>query len=125
MTLDRQVRRILIVEDEPMLAYTLEEMVVEAGFGIAGVAGTLEKALAIIATGVCDAAILDANLKGVSAGPAASALSARGTPFITLSGYSHDQQQGAFAGAVHLQKPCRPALLIRTLRDILKAPTKV
>jgi CheY-like chemotaxis protein len=123
MTLDSQDQSILIVEDEPMLAYAIEEMVAEAGFLIAGVAGRLETALAMIETSVCDAAILDANLKGVSAGPAASALAARGIPFIILSGYSREQQQGAFAGALHLQKPCRPELLIQALRGILPAPT--
>ena len=91
MTLDSQARRILIVEDEPMLAYAIEESVIEAGFLIAGVTGRLETALAIIESGVCDAAILDANLKGISAGPAASALKALGIPFIILSGYSRDQ----------------------------------
>ena len=48
MTADNQDRRILIVEDEPMLAYALEELLIEAGFQIAGVAGRLETALAII-----------------------------------------------------------------------------
>ena len=122
MTLEGQGRSILIVEDEPMLAYALEEMVVDAGFQIAGVAGRLETALAIIESGVCDAAILDANLKGVSAAPAASALKALGIPFVTLSGYSRDQQQAAFAAAIHLQKPCRPEMLIQALHDILKGP---
>ena len=121
MTADNQDRSILIVEDEPMLAYAIEELVTEAGFRIAGVAGRLETALAIIEEGVCDAAILDANLKGVSASPAASALAARGIPFIILSGYSREQQQGAFDGALHLQKPCRPEHLIQALRTILPA----
>lgn len=102
-----------------MLAYALEELVTEAGFLIAGVAGKLEVACAIIERGVCDAAILDANLKGVSAEPAAAALVARGIPFIILSGYSLDQRQAAFAGAIHLQKPCRPERLIEALRSIL------
>jgi len=104
-----------------MLAFALEALVIDAGFQIAGVAGKLETALAIIERGVCDAAILDANLKGVSAGPAASALAARGIPFIILSGYSLDQRQTAFAGAIHLQKPCRPERLIEALRGILPA----
>ena len=115
-------RRILIVEDEPMLSFALEEMVIDAGFLVAGVAGKLETALKIIESGVCDAAILDANLKGVSAGPAASALTARGVPFLVLSGYSRHQQQGTFAGAPHFQKPCRPEILVQALHDILKVP---
>ena len=121
MPLDSQTQRILIVEDEPMLAYALEELVSQAGFLIAGVVGKLDAALALIQSGACDAAILDANLKGVSAAPAASAMVARGIPFIILSGYSRDQQHAAFAGALHLQKPCRPERFIQALRSILPA----
>jgi CheY-like chemotaxis protein len=119
--LDQQHRRILIVEDEPMLAFALEETLIEGGFEIAGVAGELATALAIIESGVCDAAILDVNLSGVSAGPAASALALRGLPFLILSGYSSDQQPSAFSGVPRLQKPCRPDRLIQALRSILPA----
>jgi DNA-binding response OmpR family regulator len=118
---DRQEWRVLIVEDEPVLAFALEETLIEAGFGIAGVAARLQAALAIIQSGVCDAAILDTNLAGVSAGPAASALVAHGVPFIILSGYSPDQQPSAFPAALRLQKPCQPARLIEALRSILPA----
>jgi DNA-binding response OmpR family regulator len=111
--------RILIVEDEPMLAFAIEDMLIDNGFKIAGVAGELAKALAIIESGVCDAAILDVNLSGQSAEPAASALASRGLPFLILSGYSSDQQPSAFSGAPRLQKPCRPDRLIQTLRSIL------
>jgi CheY-like chemotaxis protein len=110
---------VLIIEDEPVLAFALEELLTDAGFRIAGVASRLQTGLAIIETGICDAAILDTNLGGISAGPAALALTARGVPFIVLSGYSPDQQQSVFAAALHLQKPCRPERLIQALRSIL------
>jgi DNA-binding response OmpR family regulator len=119
--LDAHNRRVLIVEDEPLLAWALEELLVESGFAIAGVASRLKKALAIIESGVCDGAILDANLAGVSVEPAASALAARGLPFIILSGYSPDERHGAFSNAPRLQKPCRPERLIEALRGILPA----
>ena len=64
--------RVLIVEDEPMIAFTLEDILIFAGFEIAGVATKLERAMTVIESGVCDAAILDANLGGVSSSPAAS-----------------------------------------------------
>jgi CheY-like chemotaxis protein len=112
---------ILIVEDEPMLAFALEELLIEAGFKIAGVAGRIEPALTMIESGVFDAAIVDANLAGISADPAASALSTRGIPFIVVSGYLPSQQQSAFKGAPCLQKPYPPELLIQALRDILPA----
>ena len=102
-----------------MIAFTLEDVLVDAGFEIAGVATKLEPALLIIQSGVCDVAILDANLAGVSSAPAAAALTARGVPFLVLSGYSSDQHMGAFAGALHLQKPCQADRLIEALRGIL------
>ena len=110
--------RILVVEDEPMLAYALEETLVEAGFEIAGVAGRLDQALKIVERGDCDAAIIDANLAGVSAAPVASALLAQSIPFVVVSGYSREQQRGAFLEAPFVQKPCRPDDLISALRGL-------
>jgi DNA-binding response OmpR family regulator len=116
---NRDQPRVLIVEDEPMLAFTVEELLLDAGFEIAGVVGRLAAALALIEGGTCDVAIVDANLAGVSAGPAASALAARGVPFIVLSGYLPEQQQGIFPGAIFIQKPYRADQLIRVWRGIL------
>ena len=111
--------RILLVEDEPMIALGLEDVLIDAGFAIAGVVGKLDQALALIESGACDAAIVDANLGGVSASPAAIALADRGLPFIMLSGYSKEQMIGEYPQALFLAKPCRPALLIQTLHSIL------
>lgn len=102
-----------------MLAFVLEEFLTEAGFNVVGVAGRLETALALIESCVFDVAILDANLAGVSAGPAALALTARGLPFIVVSGYLPEQQRSAFSGALRIQKPCQPEQLVRALRGIL------
>lgn len=113
--------RILVVEDEPTLAYALEESLLEAGFQIAGVAGRLAKALAIVELGDCDGAVVDANLAGVSAAPVAAALVARAIPFIVVSGYSLEQQQCAFPGGRLLQKPCRPEVLVQAVRDLFAA----
>jgi len=110
--------RILLVEDEPMLAYALEESLVEAGFQIAGVAGRVGQALKIVERGDCDAAIIDVNLAGVSSGPVASALAALAIPFIVVSGYSREQKQDAFAGARFIQKPCRLDDLVKALQDL-------
>ena len=102
-----------------MIALGLEGVLVNAGFEIAGVVGKLDKALALIESGACDAAIVDANLAGVSASPAAIALAARGLPFIVMSGYSKEQMRGEYPGASFLSKPCRPELIIKTLKSIL------
>jgi DNA-binding response OmpR family regulator len=114
-------QHILIVEDDPMLAFGIEQLLLEHGFRIAGMASNLETALTMIESGVYDAAILDANLAGTSAVPAAVALRARGVPFIVLSGYSKSQLNEAFLGATLLQKPCKPELIMQTLRGLLPA----
>ena len=78
-----------------------------------------DQALKIIDRGDCDAAIIDANLAGVSAAPVALALLAQLIPFIVISGYSRDQQRGIFLGAPFVQKPCVPDDLIRAVRSLL------
>lgn len=114
-----KLARIIIIEDEPLIALDLQDLLVDAGFEIAGVAGKLENALALIESTVFDAAIVDANLGGVSSSPAATALTTRGLPFIVLSGYSVKQQFAAFPGGHFIQKPCRPAQLIQALNRII------
>jgi DNA-binding response OmpR family regulator len=119
MPVDKKHARILIVEDEPMIALNLEDLLVEAGYEVTCVAGKLEKALALIEGAGCDAAIVDANLAGVSASPAALALAARGLPFIVLSGYSPEQLRGAFPAALFMKKPYRADKLIHTLKSMV------
>lgn len=116
-----QTPRILIVEDDPLIGLMLEEILLNAGFEIAGLVTNLEPPLAIIASGACDIAILDANLAGQSSAPAAAALTARGVPFVVLSGYNVDQRNAAFAGALNLKKPIKPETLVEALRRILPA----
>ena len=88
--------RVLIVEDEPLIALTLEDLLIDAGFVVAGIAGRLDKALELIGLDVCDVALLDANLAGVNSGPAGAALAVLGVPYVVLSGYSSMQKDGSF-----------------------------
>ena len=111
--------RILIVDDEPLIAMDLEYMLVEAGFIIAGVTGNLQRALSLVESGICDAAVLDANLNGLSAAPIAVALVARGLPFLVLSGYAPEQQHEALRAGRCLQKPADPVRVIKVLNQIL------
>ena len=111
--------RILIVDDEPVIAMELEYMLVEAGFIIAGVTGNLQRALSLVESGICDAAVLDANLDGLSAAPIAVALASHGLPFLVLSGYAPDQQHEALRAGRCLQKPTDPVHVIKVLNQIL------
>jgi DNA-binding response OmpR family regulator len=78
--------RVLIVEDEPLIAENLRAILVAAGFEIAGVSAKVEAALRMIEDITYDAAIVDANLAGESASAIVLALSARQIPFVVLSG---------------------------------------
>ena len=115
------IPRVLIVEDEPMIIFMLEDLLTEAGFEIAGVATTLENALSLIETCNFDAALLDSNLAGVSSAPAALTLSARVIPFLVVSGYATSQQNAAYSGGLHMSKPFEPKSLIKALASILPA----
>ncbi|MGJ0393940.1 MAG: response regulator [Methylocystis sp.] len=109
--------RILVVDDEPMVAMSLELLVQCEGFESAGIASTVEDALTLVSQGGFDAVILDANLGGVFSHPVAEALQKAKIPFVVLSGYDPQQQQGRFPPNTRfLQKPCRPETLFEALR---------
>src|SRR5271154_1650881 len=112
--------RVLIVEDEPLVAENLRDDLVEAGFEVVGVAPRVESALKLIEGTGFDVAIIDANLAGISAAPAAAALSARGLPYMVLSGYARGQLQREFSDAVYVQKPYRIRKLIDELNSLLR-----
>ena len=82
-------KRILLVEDEAMIAVMVEQMLGELGAEVVGVASNLDQALALCATVVCDAAVLDVNLGGAAVFPAAEVLARRGIPVVFATGYGH------------------------------------
>jgi CheY-like chemotaxis protein len=82
-----QAKRILVVEDEPMIRMLLEDMLGELGYTIAAEAARIEEALEATKNADFDLAILDADLNGQPASPVADALVTRGTPFVFATGY--------------------------------------
>jgi DNA-binding response OmpR family regulator len=109
----------LIVEDEPLVAELLEDMLREAGYEIAACVGALDKALAALETVTCDFAILDINLRGKSTEPVAALLRARGVPFLFVSGYGNTQLSEKFLDAPLLAKPFRDEQLIRAIQSVV------
>ena len=83
---DLRGARVLIVEDAVLLALELETGLAEAGAEIVGPAYELAEAMNLL-DGPIDAAVLDANLNGLSVTPVAEALAARGVPFVFATGY--------------------------------------
>jgi DNA-binding response OmpR family regulator len=110
--------KILIVEDEPLIAFDLKDMLEEAGFAVVGLAGSVSEGLALIETCGCDFALLDVNLRGAHSGPVAEALIARGVPFVAISGYSPDQIPAPLKQARFLPKPVRAQDLLDLLRGL-------
>lgn len=102
-------RRMLVVEDEPLIAMLLEDMLADLEMPVAGVAESVPAALEMLEglEGGFDGAILDMNLRGRSVEPVAELLAARGLPFVFASGYGADAMTAKHAGAPVLPKPFR------------------
>jgi CheY-like chemotaxis protein len=83
----RPAKRVLVVEDEPMILMLLEDMLGELGYTVAAEAAHIDEALEATKNADFDLAILDANLNGQPASPVADALVTRGTPFVFATGY--------------------------------------
>jgi PAS domain S-box-containing protein len=98
-------KRVLIVEDEPLLSMDMEATLTEAGCEVRGPVGTLGKAKQLIAGTDCDAALLDANLAGQSVDELAAALTQRNIPFAFVTGYGKEALPHGFREAVVLGKP--------------------
>jgi CheY-like chemotaxis protein len=108
--------RVLVVEDEPLVAMEIAQVLDAAGFDVAGPVGNTSAALELLKHKGCDAAVLDINLGGETSEAVALELLKTGLPFVTLSGYSREQYPPAFRSAPALMKPLRPELLAAELR---------
>lgn len=98
-------KRVLVVEDEVLLAMMIEEMLAEAGYEVVGPAPRIEDALAMARDGEFDIAVLDMNLAGVDSKPVADVLRGRGIPFVFATGYGSRADTGSHPGAVTVSKP--------------------
>lgn len=114
--------RVLIAEDEFLVGIQLEEDLLAAGCSIVGPFRTLETATLAARSERFDLAILDINLNGDTVYPVADELSARGIPFIFLSGYTSADLPARFRDAPQVMKPHDPAVLIREMRTAAPKP---
>lgn len=115
-------RRVLVVEDEALVAMLLEDELTEAGAEVLGPKVDIDGALRLIETaapGCIDLAVLDFNLRGASAAPVAAALVQRGIPFVIATGYA-DGHMAEAPGAPVLCKPYDGQLLIEILAGLLE-----
>ena len=97
--------RVLLVEDEAMIAMLMEDMLDELACEVVATVGQLELAMAAADTGAFDVAFLDVNLGGVPVYPVADVLRGRGIPYAFVTGYGSAGGDLAHAAAPVLQKP--------------------
>ncbi len=99
-------RRILIVEDESLVAMLLETILEDMGCETVGPAGTVDDAMAILDEGTAfDGALLDVNVAGREVFPVAAALKANGVPFVFSTGYGEGGLPDQWRGQATIQKP--------------------
>jgi CheY-like chemotaxis protein len=101
-------RRILVVEDEALIAMDLERIVRRAGCEVVGPVGRAEEALRLAAEGRPDAAILDIELSDGDSFAVADALARRRVPFVFVTGSAPAALPERFRGRPLIQKPTTP-----------------
>jgi len=102
-------RRILVVEDEALLAMMIEDLLSEIGCIVVGPASHLAAAEAIAAEAELDGALLDVNLGAAQVYPVADCLRRRGVPFAFVTGYGRHGLDAAYASHPTIQKPFKPS----------------
>ena len=115
-------RKILLVEDEELVALELSAELSRLGWAIVGPAATLAEAQALLSKHV-DAAVLDVNLRGHPIYPVAEQLEKLHVPFVFCTGYEMVDPEGRFPNVPVIRKPARPAAISAALSDLLKART--
>lgn len=112
--------RILIVEDEYLIAQDITEALETAGLTVVGRYAKSAEALDFLAApDPCDAAVLDASLRGGSSLPVCEALLERGIPFLILTGFGPDQLPDAMKAMPVLTKPLDPRQLTDAVQALL------
>jgi len=98
-------RRVMIVEDEALVALVLADHLTEFGLSVVGPCASVAEATAALEANDLDAAILDVNLGKELVYPVAELLADRGIPFVFVTGYGPESIDNRFAHAAVLEKP--------------------
>ena len=109
-------RRVLVVEDEMLVAMQIEDMLIDFGCTSITLAATVDSALGAIAENMFDLATLDVNLDGTRSFAVAEALSDRRIPFAFATGYGVDKR---FGDRAVLNKPYNVVQFTKVLRGLL------
>lgn len=107
--------RILIVEDESLLAMMVEDVLTDQGWDVTANVASLPAALRAVERGGFDIALLDVNIAGKEVFPVADALLQRGLPLVFATGYGSDGIRADLRHLPVVSKPFCPEGLVRTL----------
>ncbi len=114
-------RKILVVEDEWLIAQHLSMLLEDLGCEVVGPVATVAEAIDKIAAEKIDCALLDANLNGTSSGPIVEALAIDAVPFIIVTGYGAlELPTAAMNAAPRLNKPFAEHELQKSLLRVLE-----
>ena len=116
--------RVLVVEDEYLVAILIEEILKSAGCIVAGPIPRLPEALDAAHHENCDAAVLDVNLAGERIDPVADALCERNVPFLFVTGYGASALSGEYTERPHIYKPFRGADLLCAVSSLMQPSTQ-
>ena len=109
-------RRVLIVEDEMLIALMLQDMLQDSGHVVEGVATSLRTGLDLATKANAELAILDINLNGEECYPIVEILQQRGIPFVFSTGYGSGTVRPEYDAVPTLVKPYQQDLLVTAIR---------
>lgn len=111
--------RLLIVEDEALIAMMIQDVIRDAGAEVVGPAANVDMAMSALREQAVDGAILDVNLSGQRIDPVANALRARKIPFLFLTGYGKSGIGERFPSATVITKPFNDVDLLKTVDRVI------
>ena len=112
----------MIVEDEVLVAWYLEDMLTELGHEVVAQATTVAAAIPLARDSAIDFAILDINVAGTKSFPVADILRQRGIPFAFASGYGAEGIIDGYRDVPALRKPYSEEDLERTIAQMFSPP---
>ena len=110
--------RLLVVEDDSLLAFEIEDILRGASYDVVGPAGTVAKALRLIETEDLHGAFLDCNLRGEPATAVAQKLAAKKIPFVVVTGFEQETLPPDFGNGIFARKPFTVARILELARTI-------
>lgn len=114
-------RRILIIEDSPVVGPFTADLLAELGCEVVGPAPNMAAARELIEEGAFDGALMDIHIRGERVFPLCEMLEARGIPFVLTSGYADWQMPEKWEARPRLQKPYTVGEVEDALNDLFPA----